>query len=73
MVVRPLAAMVGGLHPFDIEPLVTGVVFEQVKFSGKGLGVVLFEESGLSLEPGLVLEANLTTWRRISCLHLRID
>ena len=73
MVVRPLAAVVGGLHPFDIEPLVTGVVFEQVKFSGMGLGVVFFEESGLSLEPGLVLEANLTTWRRISYLHLRID
>ena len=70
--VRLLSAVVGGLHPFNIEPLVTGVFFENVEFLGMGLGVVVFEDSELSLEPGLVLEANVTTWRRISYLHLQI-
>ena len=71
--VRPLSAVVGGLHPFNIEPLVRGVFFENVNFLGMGLGVVVFDDSEISLEPGLVLEANLTTWRRISYLHLHID
>ena len=72
MAVRPLSAVFGGLHPFNIDPLVTGVVFENVKFLGMGLGVALFDDSGSSLEAGLVLEANLTTWRNISYLHLQI-
>ena len=71
--VRPLLASVGGLHSFDIESLVIGVLFEDVKFLGMGLGVELFDDSTLSIEPGLVLEANLTSWRRISYWHLHID
>ena len=63
MAVRPLSTVVGGLHPFNIEPLVTGVVFENAKF----------DDSESSLGPGLVLEANRTTWRKISYLHLQID
>ena len=73
MAVRPFSAVVVGLHPFDVEPLVTGVLFENVKFLGMGLGVELFDGSGLSLEPDLVLEVNLTTWRKTSYLHLQIN
>lgn len=38
-----------------------------------GLGVALFEDSRLSLEPALVLEVNRTTWRRISYLQLHTE
>ena len=73
MAVRALSLVVGGLHLFDVEPLVTGVVFENVKFLEMGLGVELFDDSGSSPENDLVLEANLTTWRKISYLHLQIN
>lgn len=73
MAFRPLSAVFGGLHPFDIEPSVTGVVSEYVMFLRMGSGVVLFDDSESSLESGLVLGANLTTWRKISCFHLQID
>lgn len=61
MAIRPLSAVVGGLLPFSLEPLVTCVVFEDLRFLEMGLGVALFEDSGSSLEPSLVLEVNLTT------------
>lgn len=68
-----MSAVVGGLHPFDVELFVAGVVFENVKFLGMGLGVELFDDSDFSLEPALVLEANLTIWRKISYLHMQIN
>ena len=70
MAIRPLPAVVRGLLPSSFEPLVTCVVFEDLRFLEMGLGVALFEESESSLEPSLVLEVNLTTWRKISYLQL---
>ena len=73
MAVRPLAAVVGGVHPFNVEPLVTGVIFENVKFLEMGFGVELFDDSGSLFEADSVLEANLTAWRKISYSHLQIN
>ena len=61
MAVGPLSAMVGDLLPFGLEPLVACVVFKDLRCLEMGLGVALFEDSELSLEPSLVLEVNLTT------------
>ena len=68
--IPPLSAVI---CPFDFEPLVTGVFFEYLRFLAMGLGVALFEDSILSLEPSLVLEVNRTTWRKISYMHLQTD
>ena len=70
---RPLSAVAGGLCSFDFEPLVTCAVFEDLMFLDMRLGVALFEDSILSLEPAFVLEVKLTTWRKISYLHLQPD
>lgn len=71
--VRPLLAVAGGLCSFDFEPLVTCAALEDLRFLDMGLGVALFEDCILSLEPAFVLEVKLTTWRKISCLHLQPD
>ena len=82
MAVRPSSLVFGGLHLFDVEPLVIGVVFENVKFLEMGLGVELCGDTGSPLDPDdtgstldadLVLEANLTAWGKISYLHLQIN
>ena len=73
MGVRPLSVVVGGLCLSGLKPLVTCPGFEDLRFLETGLGVALFEDSRLSLEPKLVLEVNLTTWRKISYLHLQTD
>ena len=73
LAVRPLSAVVGDLRPFDIEPLVTCLVFEELRFLEMGLGVALFEDAGSSREPSLVLEVNLTTWRKINYLHMQTE